>query len=64
MELKSDLLISNNSSLFISVEWASQVVLIVKNLPANIGDKETQVQPLGWEDPLDKVMATHCSPLA
>ena len=24
---------------------------MVKNLPANEGDAETQVQPLGWEDP-------------
>ena len=25
---------------------------------------ETQVQPLGWEDPLEKEMATHSSTLA
>ena len=25
---------------------------------------ETQVQSLGWEDPLEKEMATHCSTLA
>ena len=29
---------------------------VVKNLPAT---QETQVQPLGWEDPLEKEMATH-----
>ena len=29
---------------------------IVKNLPAM---QETQVQPLGWEDLLEKRMATH-----
>ena len=34
---------------------------IVKNLPAM---QETQVQPLGWEDPLEKGMATHSSVLA
>ena len=28
----------------------------VKNLPAM---QETQVQSLGWEDPLEKEMATH-----
>ena len=28
----------------------------VKNLPAM---QETQVQSLGWEDPLEKGMATH-----
>ena len=33
----------------------------VKNLPAI---RETQVQSLGWEDPLEKGMATHCSILA
>ena len=33
----------------------------VKNLPAM---QETQVQSLGWEDPLEKKMATHSSTLA
>ena len=33
----------------------------VKNLPANAGDI---VQSLGWEDPLEKEMATHSSILA
>ena len=32
-----------------------------KNLPASL---ETRVQPLGWEDPLEKGMATHSSNLA
>ena len=41
--------------------WASLVAQTVKNLPAM---PETQVQPLGWEDPLDKEMATHSSILA
>ena len=31
---------------------------MVKNLPANAGDWETQVQSLGREDPLEKDMAT------
>ena len=31
---------------------------MVKNLPAM---QETQVQPLGWKDPLEKRMATHSS---
>ena len=43
---------------------ASQVVLVVKNLPANTGDVENWVWSLGWEDPLEKVMATHSSTLA
>ena len=34
---------------------------MVKNLPAMW---ETQVQALGWEDPLEKEMATHSSILA
>ena len=33
----------------------------VKNLPAM---QETQVRSLGWEDPLEKEMATHSSVLA
>ena len=33
----------------------------VKNLPAV---RETQVRSLGWEDPLEKGMATHSSILA
>ena len=34
---------------------------VVKNLPTM---HETQVQSLGWEDPLEKEMATHPSILA
>ena len=34
---------------------------MVKNLPAM---QETQVRPLGWEDPLEKRMTTHSSILA
>ena len=34
---------------------------MVKNLPAK---RETQIRPLGWEDPLEKGMATHSSILA
>ena len=40
---------------------ASLVAQIVENLPAM---KETQVQSLGWEDPLEKEMAAHSSILA
>ena len=39
----------------------SQVAQTVKSLP---GVQETQVQSLGWEDPLEKEMATHSSMLA
>ena len=34
---------------------------VVKNLPAM---RETQIQSLGQEEPLEKDMATHCSILA
>ena len=40
---------------------ASLVAQMVKNLPAM---QKTQVQSLGWEDPLEKRMATHSSMLA
>ena len=41
--------------------WAFLVAQLVKNLPAM---PETQVQSLGWEDLLEKEMATHYSILA
>ena len=41
--------------------WAFLVAQMVKNLPAM---RETWVQPLGWEDPLEEGMATHSSILA
>ena len=40
---------------------ASLVAQTVKCLPA---DRETRVRSLGWEDPLEKEMATHSSTLA
>ena len=41
--------------------WASLVAQLVKNPPAM---RETWVQSLGREDPLEKVKATHSSILA
>ena len=41
--------------------WASLVAQTVKNLPAM---QETRVRSLGWEDPLEKGMATHSNVLA
>ena len=41
--------------------WASLVAQLIKNPPAKW---ETWVQPLGWEDPLEKEKATHSSILA
>ena len=43
----------------ICVAGASQVALVVKNLPANAG-----VRSLGREDPLEDSMATHSNILA
>ena len=42
------------------LQMASQVVLVVKN---HLPIQETQVGSLGWEDPLEKGMATHSSVL-
>ena len=42
-------------------EFTSLIAQLVKNLPAM---KETWVRFLGWEDPLEKEMATHSSILA
>jgi len=39
-------------------------VTVVKTLPANAGEQETQVQSLSWEDLLEKEMATHSNILA
>ena len=43
------------------LKWASLLAQLVKNLPAL---QETWVQSLGWEDSLEKEMATHSSTLA
>ena len=43
---------------------ASQAALVVKNSPVLQEIEETWVQSLGWEDPLEKEMATHYSMLA
>ena len=40
---------------------APLVAQVLKRLPAM---QETQVRSLGWEDPLEKEMATHSSTLA
>ena len=40
------------------------MALVVKNLPPNAGDAETQVHSLAPEDPLEKCMATHSGILA
>ena len=45
----------------LTLYWASLVAQLVKNPPAV---QETWVQSLGWEDPLEKEIATHSSILA
>ena len=42
----------------------AQLAQLVKNPFVNAGDTEMYVQSLGWEDPLEKKMATHPSVLA
>ena len=34
------------------------MALVTRNPPTNAGDVKTEVQSLGWEDPLEKRMAT------
>ena len=44
---------------------ASQVALVVKNLPVNAGDaRAVGLIPGSWEDPLEEGMATHSSILS
>ena len=43
---------------------SAQVALVVKNQPTNAGDIETRVPFLGWEDPLEKEMATDSNIIA
>ena len=47
--------------IWVASKWASLVAQIVKNPPAM---RETWVQSLGWEDPLEKGMATHTTIIA
>ena len=55
------LLLELNKSKSIVITWAFLVTQMVKNLPVM---QETQVQSLGWEDPLVNTMAIHSSILA
>ena len=48
-------------SVITMMKRASLVAQLVKNFPATW---ETWVRSLGWEDPLEKGKATHCSILA
>ena len=46
---------------YVTKGWASLAVQMVKSMPAL---QETQVQSLGWEDPLEEGMSNHSSILA
>ena len=48
----------------ISIFQASQVVLAVKNPPANARDVRDTGLSLVWEDPLEEAVANHSSILA
>ena len=50
-----------DQSILLLLSWASLVAQTVKHL---LEMRETQVQYLGWEVPLEKEMATHSSTLA
>ena len=54
----------NSFTPYYSPMWASQVVLVVKNPPANAGEVRDAGSIPGQEDPLEKGMATHSSILA
>ena len=58
MEQNSSIIYVNDATFS---EGSSLVTQTVKSLPAVL---ETQVQYLGWEDPLEKEMATHSNSLA
>ena len=49
------------TGLLILMDTTVAVAQLVKNLPAM---QEAWIQSLGWEDPLEKRMATHSSVLA
>ena len=54
-------LLRSQVTLIISLSEFSLVAQMVKDLPVM---QETWVRSLGWEDPLEKGMATHSSTLA
>ena len=67
------LAIMNNAAVIIYVQVFMKCMFslafpddtVVKNPPENVGvTQETGVRSLGWEDPLEKEVATHSSILA
>ena len=55
------IVMNHANSMYLWYDVASLVGQTVKNPPVM---QETQVQSLGWKDPLEKEMATHSSILA
>ena len=47
--------------MLVFINGVSQVALVVKNPPANVGDLRKSVRSLGWEDPLEEGVATQSS---
>ena len=60
-EIRRHLLLGRKVMTNLDSIWTSLVAQMVKCLPTM---RETRVQSLGWEDLLEKVMATHSSFLA
>ena len=54
----------SNIEVIRTVDGASQVALVIKNLAASAGDVRDAGSMLGWEDPLKEGMATYSSVLA
>ena len=54
----------SESELGYRMPWDSPVALAMKSLPAMQEMWESWVGSLGWEDPLEKEMATHSSNFA
>ena len=57
-----DTIMRNNWLIMANKDFTSGSAM--KNLPARRETQETQVQSLGWEDPLEEGMATHSRILA
>ena len=53
-----------NLNMCIFVKWVSQVVLVIKNLPDNAGDKRQSFSPWVREGTLEESMATRSSIVA
>ena len=61
LDLSTWMTMSSSVTIELPVARALLVAQMVKNLPAV---QETLIQSLGWQDPLEKGMATHSSILA